>query len=87
MTDQGQFGCLDCGVDTMEIGHYPYTCPDDAWLVAVPDGRGMLCLYCLGMRLDAAGLPWPWDQPVAGVMAGIAATWVRYLAREPDLPT
>jgi hypothetical protein len=44
--------CLDCGIDTLAIGHY-YTVHDDLWLAVVPEGPhgGMLCLACLQLRL------------------------------------
>lgn len=53
--------CLDCNVNTGDIGQYPYDCPDELWHAVVPGGRGMLCLACLARRLDAAGLAWPWS--------------------------
>jgi hypothetical protein len=43
--------CLDCGINTTAIGHYPYHLRDDLWFALVPGGRGMLCLDCLEVRL------------------------------------
>ena len=43
--------CLDCGLDTIVIGEYPYNLRDDLWNAIVPGGRGMLCLDCLEVRL------------------------------------
>jgi hypothetical protein len=42
--------CLDCAVDTLEIGHYYMVC-DELWAVANPDIKGMLCFDCLEGRL------------------------------------
>jgi hypothetical protein len=43
--------CLDCGVDTIECGHY-YMVHDHIWAVSgcSPNG-GMFCLCCLHRRL------------------------------------
>jgi hypothetical protein len=43
--------CLDCGIDTVAIGEYPYYLRDALWRRVVPSGRGMLCLDCLEVRL------------------------------------
>jgi hypothetical protein len=43
--------CLDCGIDTLAIGEYPYHLRDELWHAVVPSGRGMLCLECLEVRL------------------------------------
>jgi hypothetical protein len=42
--------CLDCDVDTLEIGHF-YMLRDDVWLEANPTVDGMLCIDCLETRL------------------------------------
>jgi hypothetical protein len=42
--------CLDCDVDTVEIGHY-YMLRDDVWPEANPDDAGMLCFRCVQARL------------------------------------
>jgi hypothetical protein len=42
--------CLDCDIDTIELGDF-YGVNDSVWLEAVPDGKGMLCLLCLQVRL------------------------------------
>jgi hypothetical protein len=56
--DAYRFGpyCLDCGVDTIEIGQYPYAVVDEVWHEAVPAstvpaGTGMLCIPCLEKRI------------------------------------
>src|SRR5262245_604740 len=43
--------CLDCGIDTVAIGEYPYHLRDELWYAIVPSGRGMLCLDCVERRL------------------------------------
>jgi hypothetical protein len=42
--------CLDCDVDTVEIGEY-YMLRDNVWLEANPDDAGMLCFRCVQARL------------------------------------
>ena len=51
MEDDWEEHCIDCGVDTFEIGEY-YMVYDPVWRAAgmEPDG-GMLCLGCLSDRL------------------------------------
>lgn len=44
------FECLDCQVNTSEIGEY-YMVWDEVWYQAVPDGKGMLCFSCLETRI------------------------------------
>jgi hypothetical protein len=44
------FKCLDCKRDTKKIKEY-YMVHDRVWKQAVPKGRGMLCIKCLGRRL------------------------------------
>lgn len=42
--------CMDCGVDTGEIGE-DYMVIDEVWLKAHPDNGGKLCVGCLEKRL------------------------------------
>jgi hypothetical protein len=44
------FDCLDCGRDTLALGDY-YMLRDPVWLEANPDDEGMLCLWCVQVRL------------------------------------
>jgi hypothetical protein len=48
--------CLDCGVDTLEIGDY-YMLHDELWLEANPDDDGMLCFDCVETRLGRRLVP------------------------------
>src|ERR1700688_1243287 len=50
MTRQRSPFCLDCGIDTFKIDHY-YMVHDRLWLRANPRNNGMLCLFCLEVRL------------------------------------
>lgn len=45
-----EFLCLDCKVDTAELGEY-YIVRDATWLTANPQGNGMLCIACIEQRL------------------------------------
>jgi len=42
--------CVDCGVDTIEVGHH-YMVHDGLW-AAARMGDGMLCLGCLEARIN-----------------------------------
>lgn len=43
--------CLDCDIDTFEIGEY-YMLKDPVWEEAVPDDDlGMLCIGCIEKKL------------------------------------
>jgi hypothetical protein len=42
--------CMDCGVDTYEIGHY-YMIHEELWLSINPKDSGQLCLDCVECRL------------------------------------
>jgi hypothetical protein len=43
--------CVDCGQDTIAIGHY-YMVYDYIWeLCGVAPNEGMLCVHCLEARL------------------------------------
>lgn len=62
----GPAWCLECGVDTWEIGEFSYMVERDVWLAAVPwnTAGGMfdfLCIGCLeariGRQLTAADSP------------------------------
>lgn len=44
------FECLDCNVNTSEIGEY-YMVKDELWYSVVQDGNGMLCFSCLERRI------------------------------------
>lgn len=44
------FICLDCGVDTNELGEY-YMLRDTVWEQALPAVDGMLCIGCVEKRL------------------------------------
>ena len=46
--------CLDCGIDTVAIHHYPYYLHNELWLAIVPSGNGMLCIDCAEVRLGRA---------------------------------
>ena len=48
---QNPFLCLDCHIDTAEIGEYPVMLMNNLWHSIVPDGQGMLCIGCLEVRL------------------------------------
>ena len=51
------FDCLDCEVDTSELGEY-YMVWDILWMEAVGDLHGgMLCLGCLEKRLGITLTP------------------------------
>ena len=52
------FICLDCGVNTDEIGEY-YMLTNEVWKEAVPDLVGMLCINCVELRLGRQ--LWPED--------------------------
>lgn len=43
--------CLDCGKNTYKLNEY-YMVTDSTWLQANPKGDGMLCIGCLGKRLN-----------------------------------
>jgi hypothetical protein len=45
-----KFLCLDCGVNTSQIGEYYYI-NLDTWLSVVHSKEGMLCIGCLEIRL------------------------------------
>jgi len=45
-----RFLCLDCGVDTGRI-HEFYFVKSEIWLSVVGSRKGMLCVYCLEIRL------------------------------------
>lgn len=44
------YRCLDCGVNTDEIGE-DYMVFDGLWRAAHPEGKGRLCVGCLEKRL------------------------------------
>jgi hypothetical protein len=46
----GQPACVDCGVDTVEIGEYAML-RDELWLRVHPDDAGALCIGCVETRL------------------------------------
>lgn len=51
----GRYDCLDCGVNTVEIGHYYNVC-DELWNESAA-GKGMLCIPCLEGRLKRKLIP------------------------------
>jgi ribonuclease HI len=60
----GIFRCMDCGINTNEIGEYPLMLNYKVWGSIVPDGIGMLCQADmekrLGRPLTAADRREPW---------------------------
>lgn len=52
------FECLDCGRCTLEMGEY-FMVLDEVWEEAAGkrDGRGMLCLGCLELRIGRTLAP------------------------------
>lgn len=59
--DMGNFICLDCGVNTADIGEY-YMLTNEVWREAAPDEGelgGMLCVNCVELRLGRQ--LWPED--------------------------
>jgi hypothetical protein len=50
------FKCLDCGINTGDIGEY-YSVEDDVWLLANPQHHGMLCIGCIEERLGRVLTP------------------------------
>ena len=59
--DMENFICLDCGVNTADIGEY-YMLTNEVWREAAPDEGelgGMLCVNCVELRLGRQ--LWPED--------------------------
>lgn len=44
--------CMDCRVDTVEIGEYFMINNNELWAQAMGDADGILCIGCLERRLD-----------------------------------
>ena len=72
------FKCIDCGIDTLRLGEYPYTVHDGLWSQAKmrPDG-GMLCVGCLETRIGRRLCSADFD--------GASHARVRYESQERDL--
>jgi len=69
--------CLDCAVDTIEVGEY-YMLHDPVWLEANPDDDGLLCIGCvetrLGRRLQSGDFN---DAPINAIVGAIGSARVR----------
>ena len=72
------FICLDCGVNTDEIGEY-YMLTSEVWKEAVPDLTWMLCINCVELRLGRQ--LWPEDFMDAPLNVMFSIMSARLLAR------
>jgi hypothetical protein len=57
----GRYDCADCGINTIEIGHYYHVVPN-VWHVAIRRDRPIafgsyLCLVCLEVRMHRRLVP------------------------------
>lgn len=77
------FICLDCGVNTDEIGEY-YMLTSEVWKEAVPDLTGMLCISCVELRLGRQ--LWPEDFMDAPLNVMFSIMSARLLARFCGIP-
>ena len=77
------FICLDCGVNTDEIGEY-YMLTNEVWKEVVPDLTGMLCINCVELRLGRQ--LWPEDFMDAPLNVMFSIMSVRLLARFYGIP-
>ena len=77
------FICLDCGVNTDEIGEY-YMLTSEVWKEAVPDLTGMLCINCVELRLGRQLWPEDFMDAPPNVMFSIMSA--RLLARFCGIP-
>jgi len=77
------FICLDCGVNTDEIGEY-YMLTSEVWKEVVPDLTGMLCISCVELRLGRQ--LWPEDFMDAPLNVMFSIMSARLLARFCGIP-